>query len=498
MYDGENFQEDASTIYVPPKRMNPADTIFRFIKTIKDTILGLGVGTLALIKQSPKYALLFIGAFLLVMLLFSFFSWMRHTYRVEDGELRVEKGIFIRKKSYISINRIHKIDFTANVLHRVLKLVQVSVDTAAGGEGEILSAVKLEDAQNLRKALKNGRSAENIEMSDEGDVQTYPEKRILTKHLFIAGMTSGSAGFLVLGGLFLFSQVQQFIPEAVYKQGIDYLIQLSIIFIIVAIVLGFIALWMLATLGTVVKFGHFTIEKRPDELFVKRGLLETKELTIPYDRIQAIEVQQNILRKPLKYSRVIAITAGNGADAGEANPIIYPLLPDKDIDHFLEEFVPGYEDVDKALIPLDKKGLKYYLVKHGLFFVLALIPVLYFFPEFSWIPGILGVISVFFGWMKFKETGYRLDGQRMFTSNWQKLTKGRCVFYRRRVQSYQKYQHKLQQMEDLATADFSIISLGGRATLRHLSDEDANLISDWNSRRDSLVPLYGHENGNND
>src|SRR5699024_482625 len=145
-YVEENVRKDTSHKYLTTKRMNQADTIFRFIKTIKDTMIGIGDGTLALIKQSPIYALLSIGPFLLLMLIISFFSWMRHTYRVEDGELRVEKGIFIRKKSYISINRIHKIDFTANVLHRILKLVQVSVDTAAGGEGEVLSAVKLQDA----------------------------------------------------------------------------------------------------------------------------------------------------------------------------------------------------------------------------------------------------------------------------------------------------------------------------------------------------------------
>src|SRR5699024_11837534 len=94
------------------------------------------------------------GAFLLILLITSFFSWLRHTYRVEDGELRVEKGIFIRKKSYISINRIHKIDFTANVLHRILKLVQVNVDTAAGGSGVRLTDIKLPYGGQVTHALK--------------------------------------------------------------------------------------------------------------------------------------------------------------------------------------------------------------------------------------------------------------------------------------------------------------------------------------------------------
>src|SRR5699024_5654415 len=98
MYDDTNENEAYASIYVPPKRMHPADTFFRFVKTIKDTIFGIGVGALALIKQSPKYALIFIGIFLLLLFIFSFLSWLRHTYRVEGDELRVEKGIFIRKK----------------------------------------------------------------------------------------------------------------------------------------------------------------------------------------------------------------------------------------------------------------------------------------------------------------------------------------------------------------------------------------------------------------
>src|SRR5699024_9536714 len=233
---------------------------------------------------------------------------MRHTYRVEDGELRVEKGIFIRKKAYISMNRIHKIDFTANVLHRILGLVQVSVDTAAGGNGEILSAVRLKDAKVLREALKTGQSDDESDEPEE-ELNTYPKKKITTGKLFVAGMTSGGAGFLFLGGLFLFSQVEQFIPESTYERTFDYLIQLSVVFIVVLVILGLIFLWLIATLGTVLKYGNFTIEKRPDELFIKRGLLETKELTIPYDRIQAIEVEQNILRKVLNVSRIVANTA---------------------------------------------------------------------------------------------------------------------------------------------------------------------------------------------
>src|SRR5699024_10241497 len=161
-----------------------------------------------------------------------------------------------------------------------------------------------------------------------------PECYMVVIHCIVAGMTSGSAGFLKLGALVLFSQIQQFIPDSAYKQAVDFVIQFSIVFLVVVYFVALILLWLIGTLGTVIEFGNFSIEKRPEELFVKRGLLETKELTIPYDRIQSIEIEQSILRKPLKLCRVIAVTAGSGSSVREANPVIFPLLPYKDVEPF--------------------------------------------------------------------------------------------------------------------------------------------------------------------
>src|SRR5699024_2891273 len=113
------FNENDMIASFAPKRIHPAGMIFNFIKAIKDSIFGLGAGAIAFFQNSFFWALIFIGAVILLLMTFSVISWFRFTYRVEDGELRIEKGIFIRKKRYIPIHRIHKIDFSANVIHRI-------------------------------------------------------------------------------------------------------------------------------------------------------------------------------------------------------------------------------------------------------------------------------------------------------------------------------------------------------------------------------------------
>src|SRR5699024_3820425 len=116
-------------------------------------------------------------------------------------------------------------------------------------------------------------------------------------------------------------------------------------------------------------------------------------------------------------------------------------------------------------------------------FILALIPVIYFIPSYSWLPVLFIILASLFGWMKFKEAGYLIDGKRMIVERWLYLTNYRTIFYRRRAQVYQKRQHKLQQMEKLATANIEMMGAEAAVNLRHLGDEDANMIADWFSRR---------------
>jgi putative membrane protein len=55
------------------------------------------------------------------------FSWLRFSYRVEDGELRIESGVFIRKKRYIPFERIQSLDFSEGIFQQFFGLVKVRV-----------------------------------------------------------------------------------------------------------------------------------------------------------------------------------------------------------------------------------------------------------------------------------------------------------------------------------------------------------------------------------
>lgn len=474
-----------------PRRLHPAGMFFSLVKFVKETIFGLGVGVIALVRQSPKLALYFMLAFILLLLVNSVVSWFRYTYRVEDGELRIEQGIFIRKKRYISLNRIHKIDLTANVVHRLFNLTKVQIDTASSGGGaEVsLSAVLVSDAHDLRRVLKESGQDPEAPAAQMEEKPNYPQRKISWKSLFFAGTTSGSAGFILLAFIVIFSQLEEFIPETVYSEAFQWLIQLSMVLVIGLIISILLGIWAVGIAGTMLKYGNFTIENRGKELFIKRGLLETKELTIPFDRIQAIKVQESILRQPFGFVQVTAIVAGGSFDSREAFPVLFPMIRKRDIHQFTNVFLPAYDKIDAALQPLGKKGRKYYIFNSMWLFILAFFPILYFFPSYSWIPGLLVILSGLYGLFVFREGGYYFgDASIIFRSRsiWNKTT---LMTFQRRIQALKKSRHKLQQLESLATTEISLIGQGGMGThfsLRHVDNEAANKMANWYSYRKNL------------
>src|SRR5699024_1560480 len=283
-----------------------------------------------------------------------------------------------RKKRYISKHRIHKIDLTANVIHRLFKLVSVQIDTASNsGNAEVnLSAIRYRDAAALRKTLqKNKRFVDG--MADE-DESVSLQKRITWKRLFIAGSTSGSAGIIVLAALTLFSQIEELIPRKVFNMAYNWLISTSIAFLIILIVFLAFLLWVFGIAGTMIRYGNFTIEKRKNELFIRRGLLETKELTIPYERIQAIGIEQSPIRQPFGFVRVFAVVAGGSFDKLEGFPVLFPIMRKREVASFIKQYIPEYDySMYEKLHRLPKRSLLFYISKAFVLPVLLLIAILF-------------------------------------------------------------------------------------------------------------------------
>src|SRR5699024_11002436 len=278
------------------KRLHPTTIFFNFFQFLKEFALPIILGFFTFRGQALFYLLVILVAIFIINLVFSIASWYRFTYRVEDGELRIEHGIFVRKKRYISINRIQSINSTQSVFHRLFKLTKVQIETAGGGgQAEAsLKAVTLEEGELLRTELKS-TSTKNHFSVEQVDESTNPTDKISAGRLFIAGTTSGSIGVLAAFFAFFVSQVEQLIPGAVFGQSFEWGVGLNVTLIIGLGLTVFIILWIFGIAGTMIKYGNVTMTKNDDELFIARGLLEKKQITIPLTRVQAAGIEESLL-----------------------------------------------------------------------------------------------------------------------------------------------------------------------------------------------------------
>ncbi|MFD1064589.1 PH domain-containing protein [Oceanobacillus locisalsi] len=482
-----------------PKRLHPAAILFDIIRILKQSILGILPAAVLIISDGGLFYLVIgIAVVSALIILSSVLSWFRFTYQLEEDQIRIERGIIVRKKRTISKHRIQSIDLSQNVIHRIFGLTKVAIETAGNNPSTdaALSAVHMEDGRMLHDALKYNKEVSETaspEISEaveneqnELDESSLPKKTITLQALFITGSTSASFGILI--GLFVaaFSQVEALIPDQFYDDTMRLALSLGIQMIIIFAILVILFLWFLSILYTVIKDWKFTITRYEKELFITRGLLEKKQTTIPLKRIQAVGIKETPIHQLLGFARpYVEIASANMNNSQEANTIIFPLLRKKAFAAFLEEFLPEYKYAARKLTHPPKRALPYYVWRSIKMPLLAVIIVGIFFLPYIWIPAIIMLAGGIMGFASFKSAGYTMDEQQI-TVQARSFSKDTAIIHHRRIQSLKQKQHLLHRKQSLATLDMAILNknAGRHFVIRELHTADSYGITNWYSYRD--------------
>ena len=164
-----------------PKRLHPIAAVVNALRQLKEMIIPFLI-FVVFGSRGTDWDLFYlfgsIGVVVLV-LVYGILAWYRFTYRIEQGELRIEYGLIVRKKRYIPFDRIQSLDLSEGILQRLFGLVKVKVETAGSGgmglqDGEaVLTAITKLDAQEIHDYLvsikKSGQILRGEEEPDSSD-----------------------------------------------------------------------------------------------------------------------------------------------------------------------------------------------------------------------------------------------------------------------------------------------------------------------------------------
>jgi putative membrane protein len=467
-----------------PKRLHPVAAVLNFLKSLKELILPLAFiflfggngGSFSLWKFS------FAGVFILFSLAIGVLSWLRFTYRVEDGELRIESGLFVKKKRYIPFERIQSLDLSEGVLQRPFGLVKVKVETA-GSSGlkdaeAVLTAITKKEAKTIQDILTSVKYTERVKMEDEVEESEVIYK-IKSSQLLLLASTSGGAGVVISAAIAFIAQFDELIPYEKIFEELRGFITSGVVFVSAIVFLVFLLAWLVAVVGTIMKYADFTVKKVDDDLIISRGLLEKRQLTIPLNRVQGILICENIIRQPLGLASVYIESAGGSQEGDGSKALLLPIIKKKKIVALLSPFLADYH-FSPDIVPAPKRALKRYLFRNLIipFFIVA--ASLIFFRPWGYLSLLLIPVVVIWSFLEYKDAGWNVHHQQL-TLTYRGVVKNTIFMKKNKIQSLSVSRSYFQAKQELTSIKATIKSgIGGSGgTVVDIEERDGHKVYSW-------------------
>ena len=430
---------------------------------------------------------------LIVALIFTFVSgilkWWTFRYWFEDSELRVQYGLFVKKKRYIPFERIQSLNYKEGIFHRMFGLVQVEVETAGNKDGKPevqLTAITRVAADQIEQEMNNAKLGNRIE-TEESEMIPQPEVSIIhkmsPKDLIILATTSSGIGVVLAGVLAAVSQFVEYIPfEWIYDE-FSHLAKYSIALVAALIFIGVLGAWIISVALTLLNYFDFTVTKENDRLVITRGLLEKKRITIPLNRIQAIKIVENPLRQPFGLATVQVESAGGGFSEGKDKKIVlFPLISKKAAMEPLTDLFPQFQfELEQAQMIRPPKRARSFFYRIDFLWLIPLIAVpSYLFYPYGLLSFLLIVPVILLGMWQHNTARFSIQGSQL-TIIYRQISRVTFFVEKRRIQVVEQKQSYFQKQKQLATAQVVVMSgmTGASAHAYHMDEPDIEQLMSW-------------------
>jgi len=293
-------------------------------------LIGLAAVNFRDSRDIGRWLPLVLLAMVVVFSVAAIVSWRFTAYRIADGDVRVDSGVFIKRSRRVRIDRLQAIDVVQPLFARALGLAELKLDMAGGSEGRVsLAYLKVADAQALRASL--------LAMAAGLDHRTpeAPERPLVV----CDGTAIVGGALLSTAAVIGFCWIAVFIVAGAVNTAPGLLAGA-----LPGVLSTFSMVWR-----NIQQHMGFTVSDSPDGLRLRHGLLETRSQTVPPGRVQAVQIVQPLLWRMFGWVRVeanIAGYAGHRAEEGQHhNSVLLPVGSRRQALVVLSRALPGV-DVD--------------------------------------------------------------------------------------------------------------------------------------------------------
>ncbi len=386
--------------------------------------------------------------------------FQRIDYELTPDTFDVRSGVFSRREREIPFHRIQNVDIEQNVVHRLLGIAEVRLETAGGGSTEAqLQYVSRTEADRLQDVISDRkRGATAGEESDAVADETIFE--LTDREHIILGLVSADFRFLGFFSVLL---------PVIVPQVAGALDPSTRLLLLLGPALAFVALvgfWLLSGFLQILRYYDFTLTRHGEELRYERGLLQRYTGTVPLSKVQTVTLRENVLARTLGYASLVIQTAGYAPGQGDSQVESAVPIAKRDRAVALAREIEPFGDISFTRPP--KRARSRYAARYtlallgltGLFWVgnsvTGWLP--FWYAPLAAIP-----ITPVAAHLKWKHLGYYVDEEYVITRRgfWRRQT---IVVPHDRVQTVFSSQTIFQRRRHLGTVTVDTAGGGGIAS----------------------------------
>ncbi len=337
--------EPTPALATESRRLHPSSLVFRFFGHLRPFAIPL---VLALAFAGGDRTEAWFAFAVGPLMLFEMVRYFTFKYRFTEEGLVVREGVLFRNERLVPYARIQNVDTRQGLFHRLIGVIDVSIETATGSEPEakltVVSSARLEELE------KHLRTAAGTREAEPGPGDAAPLRRTLyeltTADTVLLGL-SPWRGLAIVGvafGLFAETRPWEDFFSGFFKRDWSSLLDLGSIWLNVAIAaLAGVLLIGLSLLVTLTRLHGFRVERERDKLRVTCGLLTRHDTNLDVGRIQTVTVRRPWLLRRLGRASIRITTAAAVEDPGEEASTrrwLAPVVRNEHLGPLLDEIDP--------------------------------------------------------------------------------------------------------------------------------------------------------------
>lgn len=310
------------------RRVNPLTPVVHALRVVPVAIIvSASLFSNGALHGSIGWAGAILGGTLLLALVvggIGWIGWRRLGYWFDDdGDLRVDSGVLVRKERRLQLSRLQSVDVVAPLLARVVGLAELRVEVAGSGDSRaVLQYLTRDEAEALRNEIV-ARAA-----GVRHDAGEAPEQVLVTVppgDLFLSLVLRGSTAVILLVTAAL-------VAVTLLTAG-----PVGLVFVL----FGGAPIFSIVTEFT--RYYGFTVARSADGLRLRRGLLQTQHQTVPPGRVHAVGLTQSWLWRKRDWVRVQVDVAGMPGSGDSGDSVLLPVAPRPVARALLADVLPGVD-----------------------------------------------------------------------------------------------------------------------------------------------------------